>query len=115
MTDAGVARLAAPCLALDSGATKIDGAFVLPDGSVHNRERMLVNDVGVDLITSTVAMLKRVAGNERVSFLGVGCAGPMKRGGEEVLPVNGAAWRNFPPRAHLMATMVCSDDLEIRP
>jgi len=114
MTDAGVARLAAPCLALDIDATMIDGALVPPDGSVHYRERLLVRDPGVEFITSTVAMRKCVAGNERVRFLGVGCAGPMKRGGEGVSLVSIAVWRNFPSRAHPMATMVYSDDLEIR-
>ena len=101
MTDAGAALLAVPCLALDIGATKIEGALVHPDGTVLSRERLLVHDLGVDLIGPTADMLKRVAGDEPVTFLGVGCAGPMTRGGEEVSPLNIASWRNFPLRAQL--------------
>lgn len=101
MTDAGVAKLAAPCLALDIGATKIEGALVSPDGRVENRERLLVHDLGADLISPIVEMLRRVAADDSVSLLGVGCAGPMTRGGEEVSPLNIAVWRSFPLRAQL--------------
>jgi len=101
MTDAGVAILAAPCLALDIGATKIEGALVQPDGTVLSRERLLVHDLGVDLIGPIADMLKRVVNDELVSVLGVGCAGPMTRGGDEVSPLNISAWRHFPLRAQL--------------
>jgi glucokinase len=105
MTDAGAAILAVPCLALDIGATKIEGALVHPDGRVLNRERLLVHELGVDLIGPTADMLKRVAGDEPVTLLGVGSAGPMTRGGEEVSPLNIAVWRNFPLRAQLRERM----------
>jgi glucokinase len=101
MTVAGTATLAAPCLALDIGATKIEGALVHPDGTVLNRERLKVHDVADDIIGATAQMLKRVIGQESVARLGVGCAGPMTRGGEEVSPLNIAAWRSFPLRAEL--------------
>jgi glucokinase len=101
MTRAGVALLAAPCLALDIGATKIEGALVQTDGTVLSRERLLVHDLGVDLIGPTADMLKRVAGDEVITVLGVGCAGPMTRGGELVSPLNIVSWRNFPLRAQL--------------
>jgi glucokinase len=105
MTDAGAAILAVPCLALDIGATKIEGALVHPDGRVLNRERLLVHELGVDLIGPTADMLKRVAGDEPVTLLGVGSAGPMTRGGEEVSPLNIVVWRNFPLRAQLRERM----------
>jgi glucokinase len=105
MTDAGAANLAVPCLALDIGATKIEGALVHPDGRVLNRERLLVHELGVDLIGPTADMLKRVAGDEPVTLLGVGSAGPMTRGGEEVSPLNIVVWRNFPLRAQLRERM----------
>jgi glucokinase len=105
MTDAGAATFAAPCLALDIGATKIEGALVHPDGRVLNRERLLVHELGVDLIGPTADMLKRVAGDEPVTLLGVGSAGPMTRGGEEVSPLNIVVWRNFPLRAQLRERM----------
>jgi glucokinase len=101
MTPAGSATLAAPCLALDIGATKIDGALVARDGAVLRRERLKVHELGRDIIGAAALMLRRVAGDEPVSLLGVGCAGPMTRGGEEVSPLNIPAWRNFPLRAQL--------------
>jgi glucokinase len=101
MTRAGTAPLAVPCLALDIGATKFEGALVQPDGTVLHRERLEVHEMGDDLIGPTAQMLKRVSGDETVAILGVGCAGPMTRGGEEVSPLNIAAWRNFPLRAEL--------------
>lgn len=106
MTD-GVALDASPCLALDIGATKIEGALVQPDGTVRNRERLVVRELGDDLITPIVAMLGRVAGDEPRTLLGVGCAGPMTRGGEEVSPLNIAAWRDFPLRAQLGDKLRC--------
>lgn len=105
MTYAGAATFAAPCLALDIGATKIEGALVHPDGRVLNRERLLVHELGVDLIGPTADMLKRVAGDEPVTILGVGSAGPMTRGGEEVSPLNIVVWRNFPLRSQLRERM----------
>jgi glucokinase len=101
MTVAGTATRAVPCLALDIGATKIEGALVDPDGTVRNRERLLVRDLEPELIGPTTDMLKRVVGDEFVNVLGVGCAGPMSRGGEEVSSLNIVAWRNFPLRARL--------------
>src|SRR5271155_3720598 len=109
MTGAGTATFAAPCLALDIGATKIEGALVQPDGTVLGRERLKVHDAGDDLIGATALMLKRVIGDEAVALLGVGCAGPMTRGGEEVSPLNIAAWRSFPLRAELRERL----DLEV--
>jgi glucokinase len=101
MIDIGVALDASPCLALDIGATKIEGALVQPDGRVMARERLVVQELGQDLMAPTVAMLKRVAGDEHVDVLGVGCAGPMTRGGESVSPLNIPQWRNFPLRGEL--------------
>jgi len=109
MTPAGTATNAVPCLALDIGATKIEGALVRRDGTVLNRERLKVHELGGDIIGATTLMLKRVAGDETVALLGVGCAGPMIRGGEEVSPLNIPAWRNFPLRGELRERL----DLEV--
>jgi glucokinase len=46
-------------------------------------------------------MLQQLQKSKDVSYLGVGCAGPMTRGGETVSPLNITQWRNFPLRSEL--------------
>ncbi|MEO9180082.1 MAG: ROK family protein, partial [Acidimicrobiales bacterium] len=99
MTAVGVARNAPPCLALDIGATKIEAAFVAGDGSLHARERILVAELDGDLIDAVIALSRRVMSSSSVSVAGVGCAGPMTFGGEEVSPLNIPSWRDFPLRS----------------
>ena len=43
----------------------------------------------------------RCGPGDRLVVCGVGCGGPMSPGGEEVSPLNIAAWRSFPLRARL--------------
>ena len=105
MIDIGVAMDAAPCLALDIGATKIEGALVQPDGKVLCRERYELRELKGDLVSPICAMLQRVAGHTSVSVLGVGCAGPMTGRGHEVSPLNIPQWRDFPLRAILTAQL----------
>lgn len=101
MSSTGAGDNAAPCLALDIGASKIDGALVAADGTILIRERLFVNELGNDLVTPIVAMLQQLQKSKDVSYLGVGCAGPMTRGGETVSPLNITQWRNFPLRSEL--------------
>jgi glucokinase len=100
MTSAGVARNAPPCLALDIGATKVEAAIVHADGTLARRER-LIDDEHDDLFAAIVAMARDVLKSESVTVVGVGCAGPMTRGGAEVSPLNIPSWRNFPLRQSL--------------
>jgi glucokinase len=100
MTFAGVARNAPPCLALDIGATKVEAAIVHADGTLTRRER-LVDDDHHDLFAAIVAMAREVLAEETVAVVGVGCAGPMTRGGVEVSPLNIPSWRDFPLRQSL--------------
>lgn len=102
MIDVGVALDAAPCLTLDIGATKIDGAMVAADGSISRRDRILVREVDDDLLAPIVSMLERVSEGASVSLLGVACAGPMTRDGNEVSPLNIAQWDAFPLRQRLI-------------
>ncbi len=102
MIDAGIAIDAIPCLALDIGGTKIEGALVHPDGRIERRERLDTASLGEDLLTPICAMLDRVSQNDAPKVLGVGCAGPMTRGGEEVSPLNIQQWDSFPLRAELV-------------
>jgi len=101
MSSTGAGDNAAPCLALDIGASKIDGALVAADGTILIRERLIVGELGNDLLTPIVAMLQQLQKSKDVSYLGVGCAGPMTRGGETVSPLNITQWRNFPLRSEL--------------
>lgn len=101
MSPTGAGDNAAPCLALDIGASKINGALVGADGTILIRERLFVNDLGNDLVTPIVAMLQQLQKSKDVAYLGVGCAGPMTRGGETVSPLNITQWRNFPLRSEL--------------
>jgi glucokinase len=101
MTDLGVARNAPPCLALDIGATKVEAAIVDADGILRSRSRINDADHHDDLITAVIELSRRVMAEGQVERVGVGCAGPMSRGGEEVSPLNIAQWRSFPLRRTL--------------
>ena len=97
----GVSPNAAPCLALDIGATKVDAGVVSLDGTILCQERLSVSDYNNDLITPIISMLQQLRSGFDISTLGVGCAGPMTKGGEEVSPLNIPQWRNFPLRSVL--------------
>ena len=101
MTDVGVARNAPPCLALDIGATKVEAAIVDPDGTLRSRTRINDVDHHDDLFGAIVELARRVIDGASIDVVGVGCAGPMSRGGEEVSPLNIAQWRAFPLRRML--------------
>jgi glucokinase len=101
MTLVGDARRASPCLALDIGATKIEAAIVAPDGAVALRARLDVAEHQSDLFEALVEMARRVRGDQRIDVIGVGCAGPMTRGGDTVSPLNIPCWRDFPLRGSL--------------
>jgi glucokinase len=101
MTGGGVARNAPPVLALDIGATKVEAALVDVDGTVASRSRINDADHHDDLITAVVELARRVMAEGSVELVGVGCAGPMSRGGEEVSPLNIPQWRSFPLRRTL--------------
>jgi len=100
MTGVGGARRASSCLAVDVGATKAEAALVLPDGSILRRSRLVVADHLDDLIDALTTMARAVRGDD-TTVVGVGCAGPMTRGGESVSPLNIPVWRDFPLRRAL--------------
>jgi len=101
MTPVGAARNAPPCLALDIGATKVEAALVDRDGTLRARSRINDADHHDDLITAVIELSRRVMGEGPVEVVGVGCPGPMSRGGEEVSPLNISQWRAFPLRRTL--------------
>jgi glucokinase len=101
MTDVGVARHAPPCLAMDIGATKVEAAIVDADGTLRSRSRISDADHHDDLISAVLVLARRVMAEGTVEVVGVGSAGPMSRGGEEVSPLNIPQWRDFPLRRTL--------------
>jgi glucokinase len=100
MTPPGVAS-AAPCLALDIGATKAEAALVTRDGEIVRRDRIDVKASGAGLFDEIVDLLRDVREDEDVSSLGVACAGPMSDHGASVSPLNIPAWRDFALREEL--------------
>jgi glucokinase len=91
-------------LAVDVGGTKLAVARVGVDGEVLDRA-VASTPTGVDDGPEEVwGALRRLVegvsvGDEAVC--GVGCGGPMAKGGETVSPLNIGGWRGFPLRARL--------------
>ena len=111
MNPPGVAT-AAPCLALDIGATKAEAALITREGTFLCRDRLDVKLAGDNLFSEVTDLLARVRADSEVSSLGVACAGPMSLGGEVVSPLNIAAWREFALRARLAEATTLRVDVE---
>jgi glucokinase len=97
-------------LAVDIGGTKMAAGLVAPDGSLLERAmrptpatsspddaEALWGDLA-DLVEGVVDL---VGPSDRLVVCGTGCGGPMGPGGDEVSPLNIAAWRSFPLRGRL--------------
>ena len=93
----------AHAVAVDVGGTKLAAAVVDDDGAVLRSARVATPGAGstaADVFDALLGVVDEVrAGDETVC--GVGCGGPMAPGGEEVSPLNIAAWRDFPLRSAL--------------
>lgn len=94
------------CLAVDIGGSKLAAGLIGTDARVLAEE--IIPTPTVDdpegLFAATATLVDRVAatgGRRRPVVCGVGCGGPMSRGGEEVSPLNIPAWRRFPLRRRL--------------
>jgi len=92
-------------LAVDVGGTKLDVGIVDVTGRVLDRRTVATpstTDAKVLFGTLTAAIDQLdVAARRRAGAVGVGCGGPMTRGGAAVSPLNIPAWRAFPLRARL--------------
>ena len=88
-------------LAVDIGGTKMAAAAVGRDGGVRWTDRTPTPvTLDADAVWSALAAL--VGSNPLpATVCGVGCGGPMSRGGEKVSPLNIKAWREFPLRSRL--------------
>ncbi|MGH9303837.1 MAG: ROK family protein [Acidimicrobiales bacterium] len=99
------------CIALDIGGTKLAVAVVRGDGEVCFEDRISTpHAADGEALYRVVADLVAIASAEAIGWgtvraLGVGCGGPMTRGGRQVSPLNIASWRAFPLRARLVASI----------
>ncbi len=92
----------ATILAVDVGGTKLGAARVDDEGRILARA-VRATPEATDAEAVFEALLAAVdevrAGDEQAC--GVGCGGPMERGGVAVSPLNIPAWRGFPLRERL--------------
>ena len=86
--------------AVDIGGTKVDCAWVAPDGVIEPIARIETAAVGDNLFAAIVEAALSVQWRSD-DVVGVGCGGPMSMGGERVSPLNIPSWRSFPLRAEL--------------
>jgi glucokinase len=105
-------------LAVDIGGTKMAAGLVDREGTLVARTQRPTRSFGEDptppgggeLLWADLEELvhqvlsSNVSGTDRLVVCGVGCGGPMSPGGEEVSPLNIAAWRSFPLRSRLAET-----------
>jgi glucokinase len=103
-------------LAVDVGGTKMAAGLVTAEGDlVASATSPTPRDADAEALFSVLlAVVDAVGGDGEVSVCGVGCGGPMTRGGEEVSPLNIPGWRGFPLRSRLtkatgLATFVDND------
>lgn len=85
-------------LAVDVGGTKLAAGRVTADGRLVERSSVPTpaGDDPEALWSALEALVCRFAPFERFAVCGVGCGGPMSRGGVTVSPLNIPAWRDFP-------------------
>jgi glucokinase len=91
-------------IAVDVGGTKLAAGVVRDDGTLLRRFEAptpLTVD-GDALFTVLAGLVDRLEAKDAIG-VGVGCGGPMDRGGEHVSPLNIGAWRAFPLRERLAA------------
>ncbi|MCB1259159.1 MAG: ROK family protein [Acidimicrobiales bacterium] len=99
-------------LAIDIGGTKMAAGLVDRSGALLVRTQAPTPsgaDAAVlfDTLVGVVTALDAVGADHGISsadatICGVGCGGPMTRGGATVSPVNIVGWRAFPLRARLV-------------
>ena len=84
-------------LALDVGGTKLAAALVGADGSIDRRATVPTPATGTaGQLWDAVCGLVDPLLDASPAVVGVGCGGPMERGGSTVSPLNIPAWREFP-------------------
>ena len=84
-------------LAIDIGGTKIDAGIVDAEGQIRTRRRVTSARAAdaEDFFGRLVGLIGAVTAGSGVVACGVGCGGPMTRGGATVSPLNIGVWRRF--------------------
>lgn len=103
--------------AVDIGGTKMAAAVVDGTGRLLVEDRAPTHGSGAEGLFTTLGELVEgtiAASPVPPTVIGVGCGGPMQRGGEQVSPLNIGQWRDFPLRSRLaerfeLATFVDND------
>ncbi|TMK89241.1 MAG: ROK family protein [Actinobacteria bacterium] len=90
-------------LAIDVGGTKMAAGLVTAEGELVTSVSDPTPGGGdaESLFSVVLDLIDGVGGASDAVVCGVGCGGPMTRGGEEVSPLNIPGWRRFPLRARL--------------
>jgi len=94
-------------LAIDVGGTKVAAAMVTTEGEVLARGAAPTprSDDAEEVTRQILAVVDALGdrADRQVVVCGVGCGGPMSRGGEEVSPLNIPSMRGYPLRSRLVA------------
>lgn len=89
-------------LAVDIGGTKLAAGLVDDLGRVLSRhERPTPASADPEELWAALVSVVDAVRSADAHVCGVGCGGPMDRGGEHVSPLNIPAWRDFPLRSRL--------------
>lgn len=101
-----VMRDGGPFLAVDIGGTKLAASVVTADGVVVGARTRPTAGADAEELFASLAELVRdaldVSDLGHPVAVGVGCGGPMQRGGTAVSPLNIPQWRAFPLRDRLV-------------
>lgn len=94
-------------LALDIGGTKLAAALVSDDGSLRSRAQVPTpSSPSADVVyEALIEVAGEALAGGAARAVGVGCGGPMQPDGETVSPLNIQAWRAFPLRERLEASL----------
>lgn len=91
-------------LAVDIGGTKFEVAVVDDGGEITERARSSSKGASdADDLFDRIADLIGGVDLAGIDVCGVGCGGPMRRGGVAVSPLNIEVWRDFPLRDRVAA------------
>jgi glucokinase len=93
-------------LAVDVGGTKMSAGIVTDAGALVERVDVATpRDADAESLFAALTTAVRSVDAHDAVACGVGCGGPMDRGGEHVSPVNIHGWRDFPLRSRLAASV----------
>jgi glucokinase len=98
------------CLAVDIGGTKLAVGLVDREGAVSGHAQVPTphssdQEAVWEALAGLIGRIADQAPPGALEVCGVGCGGPMERGGVRVSPLNIGAWRHFPLRARLEALL----------